>query len=148
MTFSGFMYQFVVPCLVSVLLLALIFVLVRVFEILGNLSHTLRGVEDTRKEVDKTVQRVNTLLDTELKQTMTNVQLTTGHLERSTRALGEASQSAGTMLKSIPLLNRGAVPAKRSSPASNPMMTLGLQLALQLLSFAAKQLSNRRKKKE
>ncbi len=89
----------VIQVLDIVLLIVAILVCGRVFFLLGDVRHTLTGIDSTRTEITSTLKRVDTVVDTtermlteELTPTLHTARQALANIEVSSRALAETTQ--------------------------------------------------------
>lgn len=87
------------------LLLALLFVAYRLWDLLGTLKKTLQGVEETRQQVTVIVERANSLvnqveamLHERIEPTLHSAQEVVGHVESATRSLSESATALRGMV--------------------------------------------------
>ena len=70
-----------IQILLVILLLVGIVAVLRLYFVLGDVRTTLEGVEETRKELNSTVQRLNTLVSEEITPTLQSARATLENLE-------------------------------------------------------------------
>ena len=83
-----------VEVLLCVLLLILIVAALRLYSMLGDLRKTLASVEQTRAAVAGTVRKLDVMLTEEIAPTLQAARQNLIHIEVTTKALADATQTA------------------------------------------------------
>ncbi len=120
--------------LLIVLICCLIPLTLHVIQLLTQAKTTVSSLDATKTELDTTLKRVNTMLETEVTPTIQALRATVVNLETTTRAVADTTEVARKFAsRAAPYANR--IPgAAISTSASNPVASIGMKIASAILT--------------
>jgi hypothetical protein len=140
----------VIQVLLVVLIAAGIAVAVRLFLVLGDVHRTIKGVEETRQEVNATLKRVEVVVQTtdqvmreEIAPTLRVTRETLVHVENVTRALAETTQFVRRITgKAAPYAEAAPLIATVGKPVAELIVKQGSRLLTGFLTGLGNGLRN------